>query len=214
LSTLLLIFVALAAADAADESRWELVDGVVATVDGAPVLRSDIHMEVDFGLLKAYGKANGGQAGFDDLLDVYLNRLLIGREIDEVGGYRLVSGEAEGAYQGYLGQYPDKSFYLKKLHRWGVGEDEIFRRLKNALMTTLYTESRIQFLVNVLPADIEDAYMKDPERWGGRGLYESWEAIRADLVMETFAVEKQRWLDALKERYKLVLLDRPGDTAQ
>jgi hypothetical protein len=86
--------------------------------------------------------------------------------------------------------------------------------LKNALLTTLYTESRLKFLVNVLPSDIEDAYRKDPERWGGRGLYESWEDIRAELVRDTFAAEKQRWLAALKERYKLVHLGRPGDTAQ
>jgi hypothetical protein len=65
-----------------------------------------------------------------------------------------------------------------------------------------------------LPSDIEDAYRKDPERWGGTGLYDAWEAIRAELVQNTFAAEKQRWLDALKERYKLVLLDRPGDVAQ
>jgi hypothetical protein len=198
---------------AADAPDWYLVDGVVATIDGVPVLRSDIHMAEDLGLLEANGGSDGAPNGsgvsFEDLRDVYLNRMLILREVEELGGYRLNSGEAEGAYSGYVGQYPDKVTFREKLHMWGIDEVEVFRRLKNALLTTLYTESRLQFLVNVLPSDIEGAYREDPERWGNRGLYESWEAIRGDLIRETFAIEKRRWLETLRERYELVLLDRP-----
>ena len=189
------------AVHANDIAQWSHVDGIVATIGGSPVLRSDIHLEADFGLLEA----NGSGDDFEALKEVYLNRMLILREVEELGGYRLNSGEAEGAYRGYLGQYPDKSSYIEKLHRWGVNEEEIFRRLKNALLTTLYTESRLKFLVNVLPSEIEEAYRKDPQRWGGRGLYESWETIRADLIMETFASEKGIWLGTLKERYELTL---------
>ena len=182
---------------------WILVDGVVATVDGSPILRSDIQMEADLGLLEA----NGSGQGFEGLRDVYLNRMLILREVEELGGYRLNSGEAEGAYRGYVGQYPEKITYMEKLHNWGIDEEEVFRRLKNALLTTLYTESRLQFLVNILPSDIEDAYREDPDRWGNRGLYEAWESIRADLIRDTFSEEKTRWLETLRERYKLVILD-------
>ena len=189
------------AVHANDIAQWSHVDGIVATIGGSPILRSDIHLEADFGLLKA----NGSGDDFEALKEVYLNRMLILREVEELGGYRLNSGEAEGAYRGYLGQYPDKISYIEKLHRWGVSEEEIFRRLKNALLTTLYTESRLKFLVNVLPSEIEEAYRKDPQRWGGRGLYESWETIRADLIMETFASEKGIWLGTLKERYELTL---------
>ena len=189
---------------------WNLVDGVVATIDGEPVLRSDIHMEADLGLLKS--NVTGG--GFEGWRDVYLNRRLILREVEELGGYRLNSGEAEGAYRGYLGQYPDMVTYREKLQMWGVDEVEVFRRLKNALLTTLYTESRLQFLVNILPSEIEDAYRKDPQRWGGRGLYESWEAIRGDLISETFAAEKNRWLETLRKRYELIILDRPAQLGQ
>jgi hypothetical protein len=197
----------------ADGPDWILVDGVVATVDGVPVLRSDIHMAEDLGLLEANGGSDGAPNGtvarFEDLRDVYLNRMLILREVEELGGYRLNSGEAEGAYRGYVGQYPDMVSYREKLHKWGIDEDEVFRLLKNALLTTLYTESRLQFLVNVLPADIEAAYREDPERWGSGGLYESWEAIRGDLIQEIFAAEKGRWLETLRDRYELIVLDRP-----
>jgi len=209
----MIYFVALAAlyasvpgaAHADDIAQWEYVDGIVATIGGSPVLRSDIHMEADFGLLEANGEANGSGDAFEGLKDVYLNRMLILREIEELGGYRLNSGEAEGAYRGYLGQFSDRIDFDDKLARWGVDEVEIFRRLKNALLTTLYTESRLQFLVNVLPSEIEEAYRKNPQRWGGRGLYESWETIRADLIRETFASEKGIWLGTLKERYELIL---------
>ena len=193
------------AAHADDIAQWNYVDGIVATIGGSPVLRSDIHMEADFGLLEANGEANGSGDAFEGLKDVYLNRMLILREVEELGGYRLNSGEAEGAYRGYLGQFSDRTVFDEKLARWGVDEVEIFRRLKNALLTTLYTESRLQFLVNVLPSEIEEAYRKDPQRWGDQGLYESWETIRADLIRETFASEKGIWLGTLKERYELIL---------
>ncbi|MDF1536880.1 MAG: hypothetical protein P1S46_10355 [bacterium] len=210
LPAIILFTVVSGTASADDGTGWKLVDGVVATVDGAPVLRSDIHMEVDFGLLKV----NGSGDSFEDLLELYLNRMLILREVEEMGGYRLNSGEAEDAYRDYLGQYSGSTSYSEKLQRWDVDEGEIFRRLKNALLTTRYTESRLQFLVNVLPSDIENAYRKDPERWGGKDLYDSWEAIKADLTGETFAVEKTRWIDTLRERYKLILLDRSGGSGR
>ena len=183
-----------------DAAEWKHVDGIVATIDGVPVLRSDIYMEADFGLLEA----NGSGGGFENLNEVYLNRMLILREVEELGGYRLNGGEAEGAFRGYLGRYQDRAAFDEKLALWGVNEAEIFRRLKNALLTTLYTESRLQFLVNVLPSEIEEAYRKDPQRWGNLGIYESWEAIRADLIQETFSSEKSIWLETLKERYELI----------
>ena len=181
------------------EGDWALIDGIVATIDGIPVLRSDVLMEKDFGLLEA---ADGGK-GFLGLLEPYLNRLLIMRELDDLGGYRLAEGEAEKSFAGYVAGAGGPTALEKKMRIWGVEEEDVFGRFKEALLASLYTESRIRFLVKVVPSDIERAYADDPGRWGNVGLFEAWENIKSDLVKESFELEKERWLNSLEKRYRL-----------
>ena len=162
----------LAAAEPA-EGGWIRVDGIVATIDGIPILRSDVLMEEDFGLL------------------------------DDLGGFRLAEGEAEDAFAGYLAGAGGPRVLEEKMRRWGIEEGDVFGRFKEAFLASLYTESRIRFLVKVVPSDIERAYAEDPGRWGNVGLFEAWENIKSDLVGESFEMEKERWLSSLKKRYRL-----------
>lgn len=187
---------------------WVRADSIVAAIGQTPVLETDILMEMDLGLL---GSSHLG-ADFNRLLEAYLNRMLILREVEEVGGFRLTAGQAEGAYQGYLLNYESREEYELKLTTWGIDEQEVFNRLGRALLASLYTESRIQFFVNILPSDIERAYEEDPERWGDATVYEVWEAIRSELVQETYQRERDRWLQTLRDRYDLIVFKMNGET--
>ncbi len=188
-------------AQSGESSGWTRVDSIVATISGAPILETDILMEIDLGLLQS--SYLGG--GFSALLEAYLNRMLILRELEEVGGFRLTAGQAEGAYQGYLLRYENIEDYKLKLTMWGIGEEEVQSRLRRALLVSLYSESRIQFFVNVLPSDIEKAYEEDRERWGDATIYEVWEPIKSELLQSTFRSERDRWLNILKDRYDLTV---------
>ena len=115
----------------------------------------------------------------------------------------MTAGQAEGAYQGYLLRYESIGDYETKLEMWGIGEEDVHARLSRALLVSLYTESRIQFFVNVLPSDIEKAYEEDRERWGEATIYEVWESIRSELLQSTYRKERDRWLSTLRERYDL-----------
>lgn len=189
---------------------WIRADSIVATIDGTPILETDILMEIDLGLL---GSAHIGD-DFDGLLQAYLNRMLILREVEEVGGFRLTAGQAEGAYQGYILRYESREIYKTKLGVWGIGEQEVFIRLSRALLASLYTESRIQFFVSVLPSDIEKAYEEDRERWGEATIYEVWDTIRSELLQSTYIRERDRWLANLRDRYDLVVFSLNGGSKQ
>jgi len=189
-------------------SGWTRADSIVATIDGEPVLESDVLMEIDFGLLESpqLGKE------FGNLLNAYLNRRLILMEVQEVGGFRLTAGQAESAYQGYLLRYENLESYEKKLQSWGIGEGKVLDMLQDALLASLYTESRIQFYVNILPSDIEKAYEEDRERWGSTTLYEAWETIKSELLQATYVKERDRWLSSLRDRYDLKILTTYGES--
>lgn len=189
------------------KTEWTLVDGIVATVDGDPVLLSEVMMERDFELLKGSGQ-NGDLAG---LLGLYINRLLILKELDDVGGFRLDQGQEEEAFGEYLRNLGGEDVFAGKLERWGVSGEEIAGRFRRALLVSLYAESRIRFLVKVLPSDIEKAYEEDPGKWGGRSVIEVWEEIRDELARESFTQEKERWLKSLRDRYQLEVFSREGD---
>ena len=198
---LLLLNPVLAFAQGIDPGEWTRVDSIVATISGAPILETDILMEMDLGLLES--SHLGG--GFGQLLEPYLNRLLILKEVEEVGGFRLTTGQAAGAYQGYLLRYENKEEYEGKLQMWGITEEEVLGRLSRALLVSLYTESRIQFFVNVLPSDIEKAYEEDQESWGEATIYEVWESVRSELLQSTYRMERDRWLSTLRTRYDLTV---------
>jgi hypothetical protein len=199
---LLLLYPFSSMAQSRDPVGWTRVDSIVATISGAPILETDILMAVDFGLLES----SQLEDGFDELLEAYLNRMLILKEVEEVGGFRLTAGQAEGAYRGYLLRYENIEDYEAKLQVWGIGEEEILEKLSQALLVSLYTESHIQFFVNVLPSDIEKAYEEDSERWGGATIYEAWETIRSELLQSTYRKERDRWLSTLKDRYDLTVM--------
>lgn len=186
---------------------WVKVDSIVATINGDPVLETDILMEIDLGFLESTHLGDD----FSKLLEAYLNRMLILREVEEVGGFRLTTGQIEGAYQGYLLRYEDIEDYKAKLDMWGIDEQDVRDRLKRALLASLYTESRIQFFINILPSDIEKAYEEDRERWGEATIYEVWETIRSELQQSTYRTERDRWLNALRERYDLIVFAADGD---
>jgi len=187
-----------------------LVDGIVATIDDSPVLSSDILLEEDFGLLETAG----GSGGFRELLDSHLNRLLIMKELDDIGGFRLMDGQAERSFTGYLAGLGGRTAFEKKLKMWGVEEEDVFGWYKQVLLVSLYTESRMKFLVKVVPSDIEQAYAQDPGRWGNVGIFEAWETVKSDLVGESFEVEKERWLSSLKKRYHLMMSPQEGEPLQ
>lgn len=182
-----------------DLAGWRKVESIVATIGSEPVLETDILMEIDLGLLGSSRLGND----FETLKEAYLNRLLILKEVDEVGGFRLTEGQAEGAYQGYLLQFEKMEDYRKKLRMWGINEQEVRLMLRRALLASLYTESRIQFFVNILPSDIEKTYEEERDRWGDATLYEAWESIRSYLLQSTYQMERDRWLATLRERYDL-----------
>ncbi len=143
--------------------EWTEVDRIVATINGNPVMVSDLMIEHDFGLLEhPQREANS----IDDLIEPFLNRLLILEEIGEVGGFSISKTQAEGAFRGYMTTFGGSSAFKNKNDEWGTDPIDIKRRLTRALTASLYTESRIRFFVNILPSDVEEAYRKDPDRWG------------------------------------------------
>lgn len=178
---------------------WVVLDDVIAVIADEAVLLSDVTMEHDLGLLEPAS----GEKGFEALLKPYLNRLVIIREAEEIGSFSLASGQIQEAYSGYLSRFEDEEAFEVKLKQWGIDEQEVITRLVRALTASLYTESRIQFFIGVLPSEIEQAYQKDPDRWGDRELFEVWNEIRETLQEQAFIRERVRWLDTLWERYQV-----------
>ncbi len=188
-------------------SGWTQLDRIVAVVGDNPVLLSDLLMENDLGLLEPVDN----KEGLDALLEPYLNRLMIVREANEVGSFRLSPGQIDAAFKGYLSRFPTRAAFDEKLRRWGIDEKEVERRLAHGLIASLYTESRIRFFVGVLPSDIEKEYNNNPGRWGGRGINEAWNDIKKFLGARAFQKERDRWLKTLRERYGLKIISEEGD---
>ncbi len=182
---------------------WVLMDRVAAVVNGSPILLSDIQMEKDFGLLEG----EEGAADEESLSRVYLRRKMILEEVREFRGFSLAPAEYQGAATGFLLRFADQAAFPALLQRWKVSREEILRRLDDALTASLYTENRVRFFIQILPGDVERAFATDAERWKGRTLEEAWSEIQAELTDEAFRREVERWLDNLRDRYRVVVFE-------
>jgi hypothetical protein len=189
---------------------WEELDRVIAEVNGGPILLSDLLLEKEFGLLEGVG----GSTDLENLSRSYLRRRMILEEIREFGGFSVSSAEVQGAWSGYLSRYPDPDQFDRLLSRWRVAREEISRRLTEALSASLYTENRVRFFVQVLPSEIEAAYVADPARFGGKTLEEAWGALRDELTARAFEREVERWMGNLRDRYRVVVFDWPEKKPQ
>ena len=183
---------------------WVEIDRIVATVNANPVVLSEIMLEYEFGLLASPG---GEAKTMGDLIEPYLNRLLVLEEINEVGSFRISKLQVQGAFRAYLVRFGGMKGFKKKAAEWGTDATEIRRRLSRALTASLYTESRIQFFVNILPSDVEEAYAEEPEKWGEGTLLSLWNNIKETLQQEAFVRERDRWIASLRERYHLTMID-------
>jgi len=182
---------------------WQELDRVIAVVNGAPVLLSDLFLESDLGLLEGAG----GTRDVESLSRSYLSRRMVLEEIREFGGFSLSPAELAGAVSGYLSRFPGEGEFERRLSRWGIPREEVVRRLGDALTASLYTESRVRFFVQVLPSDVEREYARDPSRWGGKSLEEAWAEIREEVAARAFDREVERWMGHLRERYRVTVFE-------
>lgn len=214
LLVLLALFLPRAAPLWAQEAAPALVDRVVATVDGDPILASDLERTIGLGLVES-------RAGESDAalrrraLDAIVEQRLRLHEIDRFGFEEAPLDQVDAQFEHLRSRFPTEAAFRAELARLGLEEAGLRQLLARQISVLTYVEERLGPRVFVSVDDIRKRYdeVLVPElRQRGQPappLDEVREDLREVLRSERLNQEIDRWTAELRAKADVVdLLDR------
>ena len=199
-ATALLVVVGLAAAP-----RAEIIDRILAVVEGQLITLSDVRAVTRLGLEP--GVRDGGD-GIRQALDALIDRQLVLVEVERYAPPEPAPASVESRFKALHGKFPDLLAFVTTLHQVGITEEHLRRYVRDALRIEAYLQQR--FAATIQPADDEIAeyyrlHAEDYTRNGTLAPYaEVRAAVRARLIDERRDVLVREWLAGLRRRADIV----------
>lgn len=179
----------------------QVIDRVLATVDGKLVTLSDVRVTDEFELL-------AGAQTVEQQLDRWIERLLILQEVErfappEPEGAAIAKGVAAAVER--LGP-PDVA--SQRLARLGVNEEWLRQWVRDDLRISAYIEQRFAGVTEPTGEELENYYRQNPSEFVREGR-ELSPAEASALARERVMASRRRvllaeWLDGLRRRATIV----------
>jgi hypothetical protein len=187
----------------------ELVDRVVAVVDEAPILLSDLRRAIGLGMVTRREGESEAQL-LRRTLDEWIERRLRLNEISRFGFQEAPLEEVEKQIELLRSRFPDEAAWQAELAALGLGEAEVRQLLARQLAVLSYLEQRLGPRAFVSIDEIQSYYdeVLSPEL-AARGdplppIDEVREAIRALLRERKLDREIERWTAELRREADVV----------
>lgn len=185
------------------EVEAEFVDRVVATVDGDPVLASDIERVVGLGLMPP-GEDESEPSRRRRVLDLLIGERLRFHELERLG-LDDVSVDDAAAHLALLSRhYPSYRAVLRRVGRDGMDDASVRRILAGQVMTLTFIEEQMGPDVFVTDAEIEAYYRQTYRRRSAPPLDQSRERVRALVKEQKLQAETVVWTTQLRSAAEIV----------
>lgn len=193
----------------------ELVDRIVAIVDEAPILMSDLRRAIGLGMVARREGESEAQL-LRRTLDEWIERRLRLNEISRFGFEGAPLEEVERQIERLRSRFPDEAAWRAELAELGLGEAEVRQLLAHQLAVLSYLEQRLGPRAFVGIDEIQRYYEEElTPKLTAVGdpvppIDEVREAIRALLREQKLDREIARWTADLRREADVVdLLDAP-----
>ena len=184
--------------------RAEIIDRILAVVEGQLITLSDVRAVTRLGLEPLAGQ--GDQVRI--VLDVLINRQLMLVEVERYAPPEPASAAIENRLKAIQTRFPDMLAFVTTLHQVGMTEEHLRRYVRDALRIEAYLQQR--FTATIQPADDEIAgyYRLHAEEYTRAGKLAPYPDVRADvrarLVEQRRDVLVRDWLAGLRRRADIV----------
>ncbi len=182
----------------------EIIDRVLAVVDGVTITLSDASAAMRLALEPAPGLAAG--TTIPAVRDALVERQLILAEVDRYAPPAPAEADVERAFDAVRARVGAAQMDAT-LVQTGGNEARLRRYLRDTLRMELYMAQRFG-TVQPADADIADYFRSHPAEFGARTLSESRDAIVAALTRERRDSLVREWIASLRRRANISIL--PG----
>jgi parvulin-like peptidyl-prolyl isomerase len=188
-------------------ARAEIIDRVVAVVDGAPITQSDVAAAMRLGLVRVGTAPDRTSATVDALID----RRLMLAEVERYAPPDPAEAEVDrklAEIRAAVGAEFDAV-----LAQTGTVLERLRRQVRDDLRIEAYIQQRFG---TVLPSEdqILQYYRQHPEEFPQRAFDDAHDAARAALLAERRAAVVEEWLSGLRRRANINVLPKPAASYQ
>ena len=199
-SCLLLICITFAAAPTA--VARDIIDRVLAVVDGALITQSDLNRAIRLGIVTAAAAADP-VAG---VLDALIERRLILAEVDRYAPPDPAEPDIDRALEAVRARVGAAALD-EVLLQTGASLEQVRRFLRDDLRMEAYLQQRFG-IIQPSELDVAQYYRDHPERFGGRSLQDAHDAVGAEWKAARRSAVVRDWVAGLRRRANIIVLPR------
>lgn len=197
----------------AQNSGARIVDEIVATINGDPVLWSDILWQV---ALAPEGEPKHLDAETKDrVLQAIIDTRLLHQEAEKLPTISVSDAEVDRALASLVSAFPSEESFRARAQSAGLTPDIIRDILRHRIEVEKYTDFRFRSFVVVRDDEVKGYYEREllpamKQRGEARSLEESRAGIIALLTTAKVAQEMETWLADARARSDIVMVRRAG----
>ncbi len=193
----------------------EVLDRVVAQVDGQVITLSDLRFEARVAMVERGGAALAetplDQATLQSALSLAIAQRAAGAEADRLGSFALDAAEVAARLRRFEGRFRDPSAFERFLHASGADLSQLREVLGRALRAEHALDSRVRLRAQVNEGDVRRAW----EAEGSPGTFEEARAaLREKLVRQRYEAAAREELAKLRAAAQVRIIAQPGDLAE
>ena len=193
----------------------ELLDRIVATVNGRPILQSELADEVRFeAFMSGKNAANVTSADVKEALGRLIDQELIKAQARPADTKRVDPADVDAKIQSLKAEYAKKEStdsWAAALSRDGISEDVIREHVAQELTDLLIVDARLRPSIQIDPQEIKTYYEQKllPALPPGQrsSLRDATPQIRELLVQEHINQQLEPWLQSLRAQADIHYID-------
>lgn len=181
----------------------EVIDRILAVVNGSIVTLSDVHAATRFGLA---GAGSAQTAVLDQLID----RRLMVAEVDRYGPGEPPPARIDAAVAATRARFDSDAAFESALRETGLSAAELRRQHRDALRVEAYIEQRFGSLMQPAEEDILAYYRANEAKFTRGGTLRRYEEARGEALAALSAERRteaiREWIAGLRRRADIVVV--------
>jgi hypothetical protein len=176
----------------------ELIDRVLASVNGEVITLSDLRQAQAFNAALGGGEAGGPAAS--ETLEGLVNRRLILQEAARVKFEPVPDQDAADALDKLRRRLGTEEAYRKLLDDMGAGENQLRRLLKEQLVVQRFLDKKIGLFARATRDEVQEYYAGHPREFSGKSFAEVQKELTVVLSQQKAGQQLEQFIADLKGR--------------